>query len=271
MNLDPFRPPSGWDTPEAPAEHDARRAGDGQWTIRGVLKGMIAAFRRRPIGVLVALCIVPGLWAVPATIAQDVLVGEDESLPGAHSFRAIAVDTVCWAWNSVWFAGQLSVAIDVVNGRPIDWRRFSKGLANAPILFATTLAVSIPYGLANFAPVAPDSAEADAVFWIVIAFTIWLLARTALWAPLIVDAKQRFGESFATSWTLTRGSAWRFFGLGLTLFCVGLPLLVVDVLYLREQFHLSGALVGALYALAVAEVYVITGAGGPRAQGGEVR
>jgi hypothetical protein len=266
MNLDPFRPPSGWDTPEEMREQGARGARDGRWTIGSVLKGMVAAFRRQPLGVLIAVCIIPGLWDVPATIAQDLLVGEAESLPGARSFRAVAVSIAGSAWNTVWFGGQMSAAIDAANDQPIDWRRFSKGLAKAPVLFATVLVVSIPYELANFAPVAPDSTQADLAFAIVFAVSIWLFARTALWAPLIVDAKQRFGESFVTSWELTRGSAWRFFGLGLTLFCIGLPLLIVDVIFLNEQFHLSGALMGALYALAVAEVYAITGAGQPRAQ-----
>ena len=264
MNLDPFRPPSGWDTPEAMREQGVRGAGDGRWTVGSVLKGMVAAFRRQPLGVLFAVCILPGLWMVPATIVQDRLVTEEEGMTGSRSFRAVAVSIGGYVWSTIWFAGQLSAALHAVRDRPIEWRRFLTGLSQVPVLFVTSMIVSIPMELLTFAPVVPDSSESYVVMLIVLGASCWLFARTALWAPFIVDARRPLWESLAASWVLTRGSAWRFFGLGLTLVCIALPLFVVEGVFAGEQFHASIAVIGFFYSLSVAQIYAMVGVGETR-------
>ena len=71
MTQDPWKPPAGWD-------QIAPEVSEGPWTVGRVLKAMGRAFRGQPLGVFLAVCVLPGIWEVPATI--DVPRGEFFSL-----------------------------------------------------------------------------------------------------------------------------------------------------------------------------------------------
>src|SRR5262245_33140634 len=136
--MNPWEPPTGWDQ----AEGEPTRA---PWTLRGVLGSMAGAFRRQPLGVLLAVCVIPGLWMVPAHLLEKLVVVDDEAAFGpGRSLRHIAVDWAGYAWESVPLAGQLSAAIAAVRGQPIQWRAFVAGIARAPTLFLTSAFVLAP-------------------------------------------------------------------------------------------------------------------------------
>ena len=249
MTLDPWKPPSGWDrvTPEP---------NQGPWTVGRVLRTMGRAFRKQPFGVLLAVCILPGLWAVPAAIVQARYVSEDEPFFGpGRSLLAAAVSIGSDAWGSVWFAGQLHASIAAVRGHPIQWRAFLTGLLQAPLLFLSFAAVAVPFELVSLLPITVQRGELFSAFDAVgLLLMMYLGARTCLWAPLLVDARVPFFQGLMESWVITSGAVTR-----LVLMAVIFSVATAPILFLEASFtnrvHVFAAIVSALYAMAVAAIY----------------
>jgi hypothetical protein len=64
--MNPWQPPVGWDKPPgrdgigpAPAE--------GPWTVGRILGAMGRAIAGQPLGLLLAVFVIPGIWMVPTT------------------------------------------------------------------------------------------------------------------------------------------------------------------------------------------------------------
>jgi len=255
VTFNPWKPPSGWDGVEAKASAVA------PLSVRGVLSSVLAAVRRRPLDVLLAVCVFPGLWEVPSMLVHDLLVSADEPVFGlGRSPRAVALSWAGAAWSSVWAAGQLGAALDVMRDQPIQWRRFLTGLKQAPLIFATSLAVSLPFDAFALVPanVAGNSAIALDVVGAVL--LIYVFARTALWVPFIVDARRPLWESLALSVAATRGHVSKVIALGLILFVAIVPLAVVEGMVLNEQVNVFVAVFGAVYVLVAAQLYLLLGA-----------
>jgi hypothetical protein len=254
VTFNPWKPPSGWDTVEAKASVIATLS------VRGVLSSVLAAVRRRPLDVLLAVCLLPALWEVPATIAYDVLVPGDEPVFGpGRSFRSIALSWARSAWSCVLAAGQLGAALAVMRDQPLQWLRFLTGLKQAPLIFAAYFAVTLPFDASVFLPMSLSGASAgvlEALGFVLMAF---LFARTALWVPVIVDARRPLWESLALSVAATRGHVSKIVALGVILTACMVPLMVVDGVLFGEQLHLFGAVSGALYNLTAARLYLLLG------------
>jgi len=255
VTFNPWKPPSGWDRVEAKASVVA------PLSVRGVLSSVLAAVRRRPLDVLLAVCVLPALWEVPATIAYDLLVPADEPIFGpGRSFRSIALSWARSAWSCVWAAGQLGAALAVMRDQPLQWRRFLTGLTQAPLIFAAYLTMTLPFDASVFLPMSVSGASAGVLEALGFALMAFLFARTALWAPLIVDARRPLWESLALSVAATRGHVSKIVAVGFILTACMVPLMVVDGVLFGEQLHLFGAVFGALYSLTVARLYLLLGA-----------
>jgi hypothetical protein len=251
VTFNPWKPPSGWDGV------DAEPSG-GPLTVRGVLKAGLAAIRRQPLALFFAICVVPGLWAVPSTIAYDRFVSADEPLFGpGRSFRAIALSWASLGWDSVWVAGQLGAALDALRGQPIRWQRFLSGLSLAPLVFLSWLAVTLPLDALALLPASLGGAPASAFEAVGIAISTYVAVRALLWVPFIVDARLSVGESLARSVTATRGHLSKIVALGLILALVALPLAVVEVIVFETSTHVFSAVLDALYVLCTAQLYLV--------------
>src|SRR5262245_61259588 len=137
--MNPWKPPSGWDQPDGSERRDPV-------TIRGVLGSMLSSFGRQPFAALLFVLILPGLWLVPASIVEKLLVPADQpafdpTLSIGGSPRSIAASWAGYAWNSVGGALQLGAAIAVVRGQRIRWRAYVASAKRAPQLFVTTAVV----------------------------------------------------------------------------------------------------------------------------------
>jgi hypothetical protein len=232
------------------------------WSIRKVVKLMMAVVVRRPFGVTLVVGILPAIWMIPATIAQAALIPEDAPVFGpGRSLQEMIVSYVGSAWSCVWFAGQLSAAIDLVQDRAIRWRAFITGLAKAPALLLTGIVVLLPLDLLAFLPSSQDSIASLAAEMVGGAVALYLLSRTALWAPLVVDSRESLRRSFIVSWTATRGHSLKLIALGLVLGSVALPIFVIEAALSVEHFHVTVSALGTLYVLALAQLYSLASFG----------
>jgi hypothetical protein len=220
---------------------------------------MLRALGRQPLGALLAVFVLPGLWMVPATIVEERLVpAEDPTFGLGASPRTIAVSWAAYVWSSISGAAQLSAAIDVVRGQRVQWRKFATSVARAPLLFLTTAVVALPFEVSGLAPFPPDGGKMGLVIFFAFVMVIYAMIRTLLWAPLIVNTRRPLWESLTTSLAWTRGRFWKLFAVVLGATCFGIPVFAVEVLVFGKLWHFSTAAMGALYALAVAQVYADT-------------
>ena len=260
VSMNPWKPPSAWDQIE-------NKSADAPWTIQGVLGSALRAFGRQPLGALLAVFVLPGLWMVPANILEKLLVPAEEGTygPAAYGFdttyglgaspRSIAVSWAAYAWNSVAGAAQLSAAIDVARGQRVQWRKFATSVARAPLVFLTTAAVILPFEASGLAPFPIYSGTMLLVLLIAVVVMLYAMIRTLFWAPLVIDTRRPFWENLTTSLVWSRGRFWKLFALVLIATCFGIPVFVVEGVVFGELWHVSTAAMGALYALAVAQVY----------------
>jgi hypothetical protein len=226
------------------------------WTVRNVIRRMFAASATQPVALLFAVVVLPTLWMIPASMVQATLVPRAPPMFGpGRSLQVILISWALGAWNCVWYAGQLSSAIDVARGSPIRWRQFVTGLAQAPRVVVTALVATLPLELSELLPIPPDGAIPYAASAVACVLTIFLLARTALWAPLIVDARYSLWRSLVASWSATHGSVTKLIVLGVVLTSLSLPVFVLEAVFSSKYFLFFTGTLGALYVLATAQLY----------------
>lgn len=226
------------------------------WTIKGILKAMLAASRRRPFVFVVAVVLVPALWLIPATITQAKLIPADAPIFGpGRTMHATAVSWVFSAWNTVAFPGQLLAAIAIVQGRSFRWWAFFTNLHKVPALFLSATIALLPLELLDLLPVTPDGTVSHVATVVAVVLAIFLMARTSLFAPLLVDSRHSLRSCLALSWVSTRGHSLRLVGLGLILGALALPVFIVELLLSAKFMHATTGTLCAFYALAVAQLY----------------
>jgi hypothetical protein len=251
VTVDPWKPPSGWDRDPPPAKEE------GPWTVFRVLRVMWRAFRAQPFGVLVAVCVLPGLWTVPGTIVYDRFVSEDEPVFGpGRSLAAVVASFGLAAWGSVWYAGQQSAALAALRGQPIEWRPFIHGLRRAPVLFLSAALFTVPFELASLLPLEVSRSDGFSVTDVVgMLLMAYVSARTCLWVPILVDTRQPFFEALKESWVMTRGAVIRLVLLACILITATLPIALVEVSFVN-YWHASMAVISAHYVMAATTLYV---------------
>jgi hypothetical protein len=193
---------------------------------------------------------------VPANLAHDHFVPQDEPAfaPG-RSLAAVAVSIGTNAWNSVWFSGHFSVSIAAVRLQPIPWRAYLTGLVRAPLMFLSVVLVALPFDLIGLLPVRALPGEMPWAFDALgSVLMIYLVARTCLWAPLLVEGRRPFFECLKESWMTTRGAVTRLVLLGTILVIATLPIAFVEA-SLSNHWHVTLAVISAHFVMAVATVY----------------
>jgi hypothetical protein len=229
------------------------------WAIGRVLALMLDTFVRRPFAVLFVLGFLPAIWTAPAIVLQGELVPADTPLFGpGRSVRTIAISWMISAWTCIWFAGQISAAVDLARGDAIRWRAFVTGVRKAPVLFLAGTVGLAPLELLNLLPLVPDGLAAGVARVAASGVTIFVVARTILWAPLIVESTQPFWVGLATSWTATRGHFLRLVALAIVLTTLVLPLFIVEAVLSSEHFQGTVGLIGAIYLVALGRLYVLS-------------
>lgn len=250
MTVDPWKPPSGWDRDPQPAKEE------GPWTVGRVLRAMWRAFRAQPFGVLLAVCVLPGLWTVPGTIVYDRFVPEDEPVFGpGRSLVAAVASFGSAAWGSVWYAGQQSAALAALRSQPIQWRAFIHGLRRAPVLFLSAALFTVPFELASLLPLEVSRSDgfsvADGVGMLLMAY---VSARTCLWVPILVDTRRPLFEGLKESWVMTRGAVIKLVLLACILITATLPIAWVELAF-ANYWHAFLAVISAHYVMVVATLY----------------
>ena len=248
MTIDPWKPPAGWE------RASERRHGE---TIGAALRAILRAVRSQPLGVVLAVCVVPGLWHVPAELAYTAIVPDSEPLFGpGRSPQGIAMSYATAAWESVWAAGQLGAAIDALRGEPIAWRKYLRGVRLAPVLFLAGVVVSLPFDLLSFAPYEALAIDSAVVEFGGVLLVAYVAARTSLWWPLLLERHCAFWEGLTTSWRVMWGWVLKLLLLTLIVTAPALPIVVAEVVLSDTTFVLV-AWLSAAFMLALAEVYTL--------------
>jgi hypothetical protein len=224
------------------------------WTIRATVKRVLGAIRAQPLAALLAIALPSTIWAIPSMMLFDAVIPEAERLGPGRSMQAVALGWLSGAWGSVWMAGELSAAMNVVRSERARWRPFIAGLRRAPAMFLAGAVVLLPMDLLDLVPVSPENPLAEVPGLLGLGVVIYLLARTALWPVLLLDNTRPFWGSLVTSWNATRGQALRIIALGVVLSIFALPLFVVDAL-IWSNFYLTLGALGSLCTLAIAELH----------------
>jgi hypothetical protein len=221
---------------------------------------MMRALAAQPVAATVAVGVVPGLWMVPATLAQEKLVSQNPHVVGlTGSLREMAVSYAVLAWSCIGFGGQLAAAISAVRGRPIRWRPFLAGTTKAPGLFLAGLVALLPVNLLQLLPRDPHERPAGILETVAVGAAIFLLARTAMWTPLLVDRRLTLLQGLRASWFATRGKSLRIVGVGVATSPLIIVAFVTDTVLFGQPYHLAFGIMGALYALALAQLYLVAG------------
>jgi len=226
------------------------------WTV-GTVVGLIARdVRARPVGVCLALVVVPSAWYAPADLLATWVAPPDAHRATFSSFALqLSVLMVTAIWSCVTYGGQLRIALLIARGRPIDWSQFHRGVSNTAKLAASTLPFMLPLGALALLP-AGDWVDNWAILLLpcAVGLAVALTAPTVLWAPLMTDRRLPLLTALSASWQSTRGHVWRLVGLGLTVAATLGPLLAFESIIFGRTW-VSGGILGGLYALATAHVY----------------
>jgi hypothetical protein len=227
------------------------------WSIGGVARLIVSDVRTRPVALVLALAVAPTLWYLPATALYDAVVPPSGSDGSARSLAAhLVVMVATAAWWAVMYAGQLQIAIDVARGGRVEWSRFPKGVHHTGRAAVTALPCMLPLSAVIVLPDAPW-VDVWAVFLVpaAVGTAVVLTARLVLWAPLAIDRGLALGAAFSVAWSSSRGQAWRLIRLGLALGLPFLPVFILEMVFLGNSWLATG-IVGALYAMATAHLYV---------------
>lgn len=204
---------------------------------------------------VLALVVLPTLWQVPADVAYDWLIPEESRSGGAVPVLLdIAMLFATSAWGCLLWGGQLLIAIDVARGKPVRFQRFLVGLRYAPRLLVTMVAFG-PIVALIYVPSGERSAwVALSIVLVAVIGTAVLVARTLVWAPMIVDSGRSVLDSLWASWQATSHRTWMVIRLGAIMLVAALPLVLVEATVSDEYFVTTG-LCGAIFTLAAAHSY----------------
>jgi hypothetical protein len=190
------------------------------------------------------------------TFSPSLVERRPEGAPdGRFTFLQLAMLGATAVWACLLYGGQLLIAIDVARGRRVRLRRFAEGVHHTLRLPATLLPMAVPLLMS---PHVPGGAWGEALALVLlvtaVCTTLVLLARTILWAPMLVEGSSLAGALVA-SWRATSGNTWKL--LRVALLC-GLPVpLVLAVEWaVYDEYYVSSGVYSMLYCLAVAELYV---------------
>jgi hypothetical protein len=228
------------------------------WTVGGVVREVFREFKKQPVVLLTALVVVPSIWYVPADILNDWLTPEGARASGAVPlWLDLMLLAACTLWTCVLLGGQTQIAVDVVRGSPVRWSRFREAAPHGLRIAVTSLPFVLPLGAVLALP------EGDwlgvwgfPLLMVVAGLVVTLMARTVLWAPLVIDGRRSVRGGLMLSWAATRAQTWRIVRLGLALGVPLLPLFVLETVFLGESWVACG-LLGGLYTLANAHLYVL--------------
>jgi hypothetical protein len=228
------------------------------WTIGGFLASMLDTFMRRPLAVVFVLGVLPAAWFAPASMFQAALIPEDTPLFGpGRSLKTVVVSWLVSAWGCVWYAGQISAALALARREDVRWYAFLTGVRKAPALFVAGLVTLAPLEALQILPL-PTEGTANTLATIVAgALTALVFARTISWSLLVVASSHSLWTGLVASWSATRGHALKLIALGMILFAMVLPLVVVEAALSSEHFHASASLISALYLLALGQLGVL--------------
>jgi hypothetical protein len=246
---DAYLPPrQDADEPPAPAP--------ATWTIRSVLRGMLATAHRQPLMMFLTVFAIPLLWSVPSKWMQDRIVPENAADLGPdRPLLWIVVPWLATAWETIVIPGSQLASLRATAGEPIRFADFVTGLRKLPILLLVTLIPGVP--LLVVEQLRLPTPYTELAFVSVFFGSVVFMARTLLWWPLLLLTTLSFFESFALSWTATRGQTLRLLGLVLALAATATPFIIVDVSMIPNYIQLSWGVIGALLLLAAAQVYVV--------------
>jgi hypothetical protein len=244
--------------PAVEADEALGAAKPGEWTVTGVLGQMLSAVRRQPLTAILAIVIVPTLWCLPGELLELALIPPETVQSGPdRSLRALAVSWAVMAWSTVCYPGQLLGALNGAEVQPIRFSDFMSGLRHVPRFLLMGALFSIPFELVSFLPLDPEGTPAMLAFTALLGLFLFVTARTVFWSPLLVRTTQGFWQSLAVSWAMTRGRSLRIFALGLVVGLLSLPAFALEAaLVSADRILVSFSLMGAIYTLAAAQLYV---------------
>ena len=248
-----------------------------RWRTRGVVSQVIRLLRTNWLVLVVALAIVPGIWTISLNILEGVFK-PPKALP--HDFERIRLDMLhslaVTAWNSIWEAGGLCIAIAVARSSQVRLRCLLTGVVYSPAVFMIGVVTSLPFDLAQILSL-PSSELSPMVFGASLAGFLpsselspmvlslgatlvgfYLATRTVFWLPLIVDAEIPFWHAVLPAWGATRNLVMSILSVGF-LFALGLiPLGVLDYAVGDKHLYVTMALGNMLRVMVVAVFYVAT-------------
>jgi hypothetical protein len=249
----PYLPPS------TEVDRAMSAEGPGDWTVATVLKQAVAAVRRQPGMALLAIVILPTLWAVPVELLERRLVPPETPVSGPD--RPLLQFVLSWlvvAWNNVCFPGQLQAALNAAAGRPIRLGDFVSGLRKVPQMVAMAVLLGVPLEVASFLPFAPEATESGLALGVAGLISIFLAVRLVFWPPLLMQPGARFWGSLSASWQMTSGRSWRLLGIGAVVVLLSVPVYVIESALLTfDGLVASFSVLGALFTLATAQAYVL--------------
>ena len=228
-------------------------------TARLILRRIIMRIRQQPLALFLALAVVPTLWNVPADLAYDQVIPDESRTSGTAPplLDAVMLSAVI-VWSCMLYGGQLLIAIDAVRRERVSWRRFRDGLPQTARLAVTSLPFFLPWAVLMHFPEGPWlDVLALPLIAVTIVIVVILVARTIIWAPLLVDSTLSVSQALAASWAATRGLVWAIVRLGVLLCALVIPVGVAESA-VHDEFDLTFGVLGALYILAVAELYAHT-------------
>jgi len=229
------------------------------WKIRGVVGQVIRSFLAHWIVLIVALALVPGVWSIPSNILLDRL--KSPKLP-AYGSGQPPMDTVlslvATAWNSLWKAGGLCVAIAVVRSGQNRLRNLLKGVAYTPAVFLIAIVTSFPQIVIQNLWPRPVGLSSNFLHLAADLLCFYLTARSVFCVPLVIDAKIPLLDAFQLSWVSTRNLVMRIIGLGVLLSLPEIFALFLESVIGDNKFYLTFGLSNLFTSLGVAVLYVVT-------------
>jgi len=226
------------------------------WTVGTVVTLIARDVRSRPVGLGLALVVVPLAWYAPADLLGAWVAPPDAhraTLPSFALHLSVLIGTTIW--SCVTYGGQLRIALQVARGGRLDWSQFHRGVSDTARLAASCLPFMLPIGALLLLP-AGDWLDTWAILLLPCTFglAVALTAPTVLWAPLMTDRRLPLWTAFSASWRSTRGHVWQLIGLGLTVAATLGPLFAFESIMFGRAWA-SGGILGGLYVLATVHVY----------------
>lgn len=238
----------------------AAEASDRQlqaWTIRSVFLQVVRLFRDHWLVLLVATALVPGLWSIPSNILWDALASSrllEHRSDGP--FLAAVVSFVVMAWNLVWEAGGLCIAIAAARLDRIRLRTLLSGVVYAPAAFGTRIVVALPSTVVEMLSLPPDEPSYTTFSLGANVVGTYLFARTIFWLPLMVDARIPFWDAIILTWRGTQGLAMRILGLMFLWGLVLTPIFILEYAFGGTHLYVSFGLANVFLSLGAAVLYV---------------